>query len=264
MHIGVYVVTAIVLSATLFYPLSYLLGAFFAFTSGNLVVRYPAALRHTLSARHETYLPYKEIPRCAIDGTISVEDKRFFLHPGIDPIAITRVVFQRFQNDHQDHGGSTISQQLARLIIAEPRRQPSLLAEFWSELRVVKYGLVVEHDFSKDKILELYFNAIHYGHHAQGLAQAAEAYFHTGAAGLSPAQCYYLTGLPQAPSYYGRDPQAAYKRYLHVLKTLRNNGHITTAQERALQTQIPVSPFMTIHRSNYFQTFHGGQCPGKC
>jgi membrane peptidoglycan carboxypeptidase len=264
MRFGMYVAAAIVLSAALFYPLSYLFGAFFAYTSGNAVAQYPAALRHTLSAKHETYLPYNEIPRCAIDGAVSVEDKRFFHHPGIDPIAIMRVVFQNFHNDHQDHGGSTVSQQLARLIIAEPRRQPSLLSELWSELRVVKYGLVVEHDFSKDKILELYLNGIYYGRHAQGFAQAAEAYFHTGAAGLSQAQCYYLTGLPQAPSYYGSDPQAAHKRYLHVLETLRSNGRITTAQERVLQTQIPVNQFTTIQTSNYFQTFHGGQCLGKC
>ncbi len=240
MHFGMYVVAAVVLSAALFYPLSYLLGTFFAYTSGDVVAQYPAALQHTLSAKHETYLPYNEIPRCAIDGAVSVEDKRFFLHPGIDPIAILRVVFQSFHNDHQDHGGSTVSQQLARLIIAEPRRQPSLLAELWSELRVVKHGLIVENDFSKDKILELYLNGIYYGRHAQGFAQAAKAYFHTDAAGLSQAQCYYLTGLPQAPSYYGSDPQAAHERYLHVLETLRRNGRITTAQERDLQTQIPL------------------------
>lgn len=240
MRFGMYVVAAIVLSAALFYPISYLFGAYFAYTSGNLVAQYPGALLHSLSATHETYLTYDEIPRCAVDGAVSVEDKRFFHHPGIDPIAIMRVVFQSFQNDHQDHGGSTISQQLARLIIAEPRRQPSLLAELWSELRVVKYVLIVEHDFSKDKILELYLNGIYYGRHARGFAQAAKAYFHTDAAGLLQAQCYYLTGLPQAPGYYGRNPRAAHQRYLHVLETLRRNGRITTAQERNLQTQIPL------------------------
>ncbi len=232
-----YATAAVVMCAALFYPLCYLFGTFFAYTSGGIVAQYPAVLQQSLVAAHETYLVYSQMPQCAIDGTVSVEDKRFFFNPGIDPIAIARVVSQSFQNDHQDLGGSTISQQLARIIIAEPRQQPSFLAELWSELRVVKYALVVEHDFSKNRILELYLNSIYYGHGARGFAQAAETYFHTTAAHLSKAQCYYLTGFPQAPSYYSSNPGAANERYLHVLATLRRNGYITSSEEQVLRTQ---------------------------
>jgi membrane peptidoglycan carboxypeptidase len=104
---------------------------------------------------------------------------------------------------------------------------------------VVKYGLILEHDFPKDKILELYFNSIYYGRHAQGFAAAAKIYFHTDPAHLTQAQCYYLTGLPQAPSYFGSDTEAAALRYHHVLSTLERNGYITSTEERRLASSTP-------------------------
>jgi len=223
------------------YALAYLFGAIFAAADGRIVAAYPAALEAKLSVEHGTYLPYSAVPRCAIDGTVSVEDKRFFYSPGFDPIAIVRVALFSLWNDKRDYGGSTITQQLARMIIGEPRKHPSLLAEIWSELRVIKYGLIVEHDFPKDKILELYLNGVYYGRGAEGFAQAAEAYFGTDAAHLSQSECYYLTGLPQAPSYYGSNTRAAAGRYQHVLSTLRRNGYLTNTEEKALASSTPAT-----------------------
>lgn len=236
-----YGMAAVVAGISSFYLSCYLLGAVFGHTRGGIVARYPARLAASLTLKHRTYLPYGALPRCAIDGTVSVEDKRFFYEPGIDPLAIVRVAFASHRNDHQDHGGSTISQQLARMIIAEPRRHPSLLAQVSSELRVIAYALVVEHDFSKDKILELYLNSAYYGRGAHGFAQAAATYFHTDPAHLTRSQCYYLTGLPQAPSRFGRNRRAARERYLHVLATLRRNGYITSAQEAAFASSAPAA-----------------------
>lgn len=228
--------------ALLFYPLSWLFGAVLAYTNGAVVARYPAVLERRFAIQHDVYLPYAALPECAVDGAVSVEDKRFFQHPGIDPFAIVRLALENLHNDHRDHGGSTITQQLARMIVAEPRHQATLLQELWSELRVIGYALVVEHDFSKHKILELYLNSAYYGRGADGLAQAAHAYFHTGLAKLPDGACYYLTGLVQAPSYYGRNPRAAENRYLHVLATLRRNGYIDRTQERRLRRSVGGGP----------------------
>jgi penicillin-binding protein 1A len=234
-----YGAAAVIAGAGLFYALTYLFGAIFAYTSGSIIEQYPVKLQASLATNGETYIPYSAIPRCAIDGAVSVEDKRFFLNPGIDPIALVRVALASFNNDHQDHGGSTITQQLARIMIGEPRLQPSFFAEFWSEVRVIKYGLIVEHDFSKEKILELYFNSVYYGRHAHGFADAAKTYFHTDPVHLTQAQCYYLTGLPQAPSYFGSDPAAAAERYQHVLRTLERNGYITKTEALKLSSSTP-------------------------
>ena len=234
-----YAIAAAVGCVALFYMTAYFFGTLFALTSGGIVARYPAKLEASYMARGGTYLPFSAIPRCGVQGTVSVEDKRFFYNPGVDPIALVRAGLATFRNDHQDHGGSTITQQLARIVIREPRAQPSLIAELWSELRVVKYGLILEHDFSKEKILELYLNSVYYGHGAVGFYAAAHAYFNTDPRRLTAAQCYYLTGLPQAPSYFGSDPAAAALRYLHVLSTLRRNGYLTSEEAALLASSTP-------------------------
>lgn len=236
---GAFMTAAAVGCFALTYALAYICGAAFALTGGAIVARYPAALKAAVASHRGTYVPFGALPRCAIDGVISVEDKRFFHNPGIDPIALFRVAFATLKGAHGDQGGSTITQQLARLIIDEPRSQPSLAAEFWSEVQVVKYGLITAHDFSKDEILELYLNSVYYGRGAHGFAAAAKTYFGTAPANLSQAQCYYLTGLPQAPSYFGSHPAAAAARYQHVLSTLERNGFITPMEQRQLALKAP-------------------------
>ena len=237
MRIVVYGAAFLVCCALLFYPAMDLLAAVFSYANGGLVAQYPGQLKSALTHEHLTYLPYRALPHCAVEGIVSVEDKRFFMHPGVDPIAALRVAFQSLQYDHQDHGGSTLTQQLSRMVLRAPRQQPSLFSELHSQLRILEYALVIEHDFSKKKILELYLNSAYYGRGARGLAQAAAAYFHNDVAHLTTGQYLYLAGLPQAPTYYGSNPQgaAAHGRYLHVLATLRRNGYISDIQEHVLR-----------------------------
>jgi len=221
----------------LFYPTMFALGAVLSAVDDSPVAQYPQHLKSVFEQRRLTYLPYGALPRCAIEGIVSVEDKRFFLHPGVDPIAALRVALQAIRNDHQDHGGSTITQQLSRMILREPRRHRSMPSELYSQLRVLQYALVLEHDYSKKQILELYLNGAYYGDKAQGLEQAARAYFRSDVSHLTTAQCFYLVGLLKAPTLYGNDPQgaAARRRYWHVLRTLRRNGYISPIQELGLR-----------------------------
>jgi len=179
---------------------------------------------------------YSHIPACLEEAIVSVEDKRFLRHGGVDPIALLRVLVEDAENDRVDHGGSTITLQLARLILQIPRRQPSAFAEAASQFRIARSALIVEHDFSKRKILELYLNGVYLGRGATGVTAAAGAYFNATLQRLTEAQCIYIAGLPKAPARFGSDPSGpeAMARYRHVIATMERNGYITAEQAAAL------------------------------
>ena len=209
------------------------LGGLFAFSAdGAAVAAYPAKLRRKLMRRGEPYVGYSQIPQWLDRAIISVEDKRFLLHGGIDPIALVRVLIENIENDRVDHGGSTITLQLARMILHVPRRQPTFFAYVASELRIVRAAFVVEHDFDKQKILELYLNSVYLGRGATGVAAGARAYFNTGLERLTQARCIYMAGLPQAPARFGADPAGASSmaRYRHVIATMERNGFLSKQQ----------------------------------
>jgi penicillin-binding protein 1A len=158
------------------------------------------------------------------------------LHGGIDPIALLRVAFEDAENDRVDHGGSTLTLQLARMMLHISRHQPTELAELTSKLRMVRAALIIEHDFSKQKILELYFNSVYLGRGATGVTAAAQAYFNMPLQKLNEGQCIYMAGLPLAPARFGADPSGgpAMARYRHVIATMQRNGFLTEQQATAV------------------------------
>ncbi len=235
------------LCALFFNPIMALAGDVFAHGQAQrIVTEYPARLQASFTRQGLQYVPYTELPVCAQEGIVSVEDKRFYQDRGIDPIALIRVSLTSFRNDHVDHGGSTLTQQLAREIIEEPRGSSGALSNALGVLRVLYYALIVDHDFSKPQILELYLNGTYFGRGAYGIAQAARAYFHTNLENLTFGQCVYLTGLPQAPSYFGAHPDgtSALARYRHVLGTMVRNHYLSTTTAAALGKAdlFPVAP----------------------
>ena len=229
------------LAAILFFPpVDRVLGGIFANSAdGRAVAGYPDRLRQRLVKHHWGYVHYRHMPTCLKQAIVSVEDKRFWFHGGVDPLALLRVSVDTAWNDRVDHGGSTITLQLARMILRVPRRQPSLLAEVESEFRIVRGALIVEHDFSKKKILELYLNSIYLGRGATGVKTAAKAYFGATLQQLSEAQCIYIAGLTNAPARFGADPsgQQAMDRYRHVIATMERNGYLTGKQAAALDDE---------------------------
>ncbi len=228
----------LVFAALLFLPpVDRALGGIFAHSAdGAAVANYPEQLRERLMRHEWGYVDYPQIPTRLEQALISVEDKRFLRHGGIDPLALARALAEDTQNDHVDHGGATIPLQLARMILQIPRRQPSALAELASQLRIMRASLIVEHDDSKQKILELYLNGVYLGHGATGVAAAAEAYFHVPLQRLDEAQCIYMAGLPNDPGRFGADPsgKAAMARYRHVIATMVRNGYLTEDKAAAL------------------------------
>lgn len=226
------------LSLIFFDPLMSVLGEFLSYGQArSVVLAYPARLRQALHGKRFRYVPYAGIPSCARNGIVSVEDKRFFTHSGIDLIAIFRVMGMTVVDDHEDHGGSTLTQQLARLIVREPRNEPTALAAILGLSKIFRYTLIVNHEFTKPEVMELYLNSVFFSRHAQGIAQAAETYFHTDLDDLRLGQCLYLTGLPQAPSAFGQDAMGhrAQQRYRHVLATMVRNHYLSEGATQALK-----------------------------
>lgn len=227
-----------VLTVAFFYPLCRAAGAILADSkAGDLIAAYPAKLESKASARG--YAAYGGMPNCFTQGIVSVEDKRFFSHAGIDPLALARMALESASNDKEDHGGSTITEQLARMILRIPRLQPSFAAEAGSQVRIVGATLILEHEFSKQKILELYLNSIYFGRGASGPAAAARAYFGKDLGVLDEGQCLYLAGLPQAPTLFGEDPAGSYahERYLHVIARMQRDGRISAEKASILKAE---------------------------
>ena len=230
----------VLLFALYFGPLMSALGGLLSYGQARRAVQgYPARLREEFRAKGLRYVPYAQIPSCARQGIASVEDKRFFTNTGIDLLAIIRVIGMTVVNDHTDHGGSTITQQLARIIVEEPRNEPSALAEALGMMKILRYTLIVNFEFTKPEIMELYFNSVYFGKHAQGIAQAAKAYFYKDLEHLSLGQCLYLAGLPQAPSKFGRDAAGpgAMQRYRHVLSTMVRNHFLSGVAAEELKRE---------------------------
>jgi membrane peptidoglycan carboxypeptidase len=166
------------------------------------------------------------------DGTrvsravVAVEDQRFFDHGAIDPVAVGRVLVDSVAHPGSDPGGSTIAQQLAKTLYV---RDPGSLI---GRLQAIGLAFKLEHELSRPRILQLYLNAIFFGHGAYGVGQAARSYFHRAPAQLSWRQAALLAGLPQAPSAYDpvAHPALAWQRRREVLRRLAATAVLPSAQ----------------------------------
>lgn len=154
----------------------------------------PAAqLYETLSA-HPGFTTCDAIPQTYIDAVIAVEDSRFELHHGVDPVAIVRALWTDLRTRSLAEGGSTLTQQLAKNIyFTQEKRFARKAAELFAALDIEKHC-------SKQQIFEMYVNTIYFGSGCYGIAEAAEGYFGKTPAELTSAECVLLAGLPNAPS----------------------------------------------------------------
>lgn len=177
--------------------------------------------------QNRTPVPLKTMPKYLQQATISIEDKEFYKHQGVNPIggvlrAITASVMRR-----KLQGGSTITQQLVKSALLSPERT------IVRKIKEVILAFWVEALFSKDKILELYLNQVPYGGTAWGVETAAEKYFGKPVKDLSLAEASLLAGLPQAPTLYspfGAHPELAKQRQHEVLRRMTEDKYITKQQ----------------------------------
>ena len=188
--------------------------------------------------RH-TPLRAEEIPACFRNATVATEDARFFEHPGVDWQGILRAVWINLRGGETLSGGSTITQQVARMLLLteEERFQTS----FRRKLREAFLAVHLTNEFSKEEILSLYLNESNYGSLAYGIEAASHTYFGRPANELSLAECALIAGLPQAPATYNpfTDLQAARERQGVVLHLMVKEGYISE-EDAALASRQPI------------------------
>lgn len=164
-----------------------------------------------------------------VHAVIAAEDRRFYRHPGVDPIAMARAFGSSILARRIVSGASTLTQQLARNVTGAPRNLSS-------KLSVMALALRIEASLSKDEILEEYLNRVEFGPQIRGAEAAARYYFDKPAKELSLAEAAALAGIPRGPSLY--DPKKGTSRLLRrrnrVLDRMASAGLVTTEQaERA-------------------------------
>lgn len=187
------------------------------------------------------------VPQACIQATLATEDSRFYFHPGVDPIAIARALWQNYRAGGQVvSGGSTLTQQLARNLLLDPEERYTQSVS--RKIREAWIALQLERRYSKEQLLALYLNQTYYGHFAFGLEAAAQIFFAKPAAQLSRGECALLAGLVQYPSGYNplQDEEIAKARQLTVLRLMHETGFI----DQATRTAIAAEPLR--YRSRLF------------
>jgi penicillin-binding protein 1C len=192
------------------------------------------------------------LPPTLVAATTAAEDRRFWRHPGVDPIAMLRALKTNLTEGRIVEGGSTISQQVAKLLLnrQSPKRQRGVAAK----IREAVIALRLEHRFTKTELLAMYLNLAAYGNQFAGAERASRGYFGVPAAMATPAQAAFLAGLPQRPSEFNpyRSREAAIRRQRTVLHRMEAAGALTTEQVRqALDERLTLardaSPFAAPH-----------------
>ena len=142
------------------------------------------------------FVPLAQIPKALREAIIATEDARFYSHYGVDPMGIARAVYQNFRRGRIVEGGSTITQQLAKVLFLTPDKSLE------RKLKEAVLALELERRYSKDRIIEMYLNQIYFGHGAFGVEAAARTFFGKSVTELSLPESTLLAGLPKAPSTY--------------------------------------------------------------
>ncbi|MCW2383458.1 MULTISPECIES: transglycosylase domain-containing protein [unclassified Sphingobium] len=186
----------------------------------------------SLGPSYGRWLNHSQIPEVMTRALVSVEDKRFYMHPGVDPIGVARaawVGYVRRGEGRRLQGASTITQQLARNIFLNNSYSAG------RKLREMILALAMERKFSKSQILELYLNKVYFGGGAYGVDAASRKFFNHPATTLSLEEAAIIAGLVKAPSHYSptADADAAAGRASVVLDVMAANGDLTSAERAA-------------------------------
>ena len=167
-----------------------------------------------------------QVPKQMIAAILAAEDERFYQHGGVDYVGVARAALSNFVSGGLRQGASTITMQVARNFFLS--KEKTLTRKFNEMLLAFK----IEHNLSKDQILDLYINQIYLGQRAYGFAAAAQTYFGKPLSKLTLAEHAMLAGLPKAPSRFNplANPKRAKLRQQYVLRRMRELGMITDAQ----------------------------------
>ncbi len=177
-----------------------------------------------------TNVTLKQISPHLIEATLATEDRFFYLNVGVDPIAIVRATYSNLTERQIVSGGSTITQQLARNVFLTPEERSE--KSFARKLREAVLAVEINRRYTKDQILEIYFNQIYYGNLAYGIEAAAQTYFDKSAHDLTLPEASLLAGLPQSPALHDPyvNPERAKARQRDVLNLMVEAGYLTPVE----------------------------------
>jgi penicillin-binding protein 1A len=179
-------------------------------------------------AERRIFVPLRDIPPVLRQAMIAVEDARFYSHFGVDVRGIARAAYANFRHGRVVEGGSTITQQLAKVLFLTPDRR------FSRKVKEALLALELERRYSKDRLLELYLNQIYLGHGAYGVEAAARMYFGKSVRELRLAEAALLAALPRSPGNYSpfEHPEVATRRRAFVLARMVEEGYVGEAESR--------------------------------
>jgi penicillin-binding protein 1A len=179
-----------------------------------------------------------EVPELMKKAILAAEDDRFYEHGGVDYIGVLRATYSNFTSGGVKQGASTITMQVARNFFLS--KEKTMSRKFNEMLLAFK----IEHNLSKDEILQLYINHIYLGQRAYGFGAAAQAYYSKPLNQLNISEMAMLAGLPKAPGAYNPvvNPKRAKVRQEYILKRMRDLGYISSdeygiAQNEPIQTK---------------------------
>ncbi len=192
--------------------------------TASRIVAADGGLLATLQEENRRPLGLAEVPLPVRQAVLAAEDKAFYRHAGVDPLALGRAAWRNLRGGHQ--GGSTITQQLAKTNFSTGART------FDRKVDEALIASELERRFTKDELLERYLNQVYFGERAYGLAAAARTFFDVDPAGLSVAQAATLAGKIQAPDRLDprSDPGPVIRRRDAVLANMAENGWLTDRQ----------------------------------
>ena len=178
--------------------------------------------------KNRIMIKYTQIPDALIKAFIATEDNHFYDHFGFDLQAVLRAFIANFQSGGIRQGGSTITQQLAKVILTNRKRT------YTRKLKEVIMASMIEFLFTKQEILTLYFNQIYFGHGNYGIEAASWFYFKKTVQDLELGEAAILAGLPSAPNRYSpiRNPRLSLRRLTHILMKMIDCGYLSIQEAR--------------------------------
>ncbi|MBS0316690.1 MAG: penicillin-binding protein 1A [Proteobacteria bacterium] len=176
--------------------------------------------------------PIQDIPAIMKEAVLSAEDAHFYQHGGVDYAGVVRAALANLAHS-KSQGASTITMQVARNVYLSTEKT------YTRKIYEILLTFKLEHELTKDQILQIYMNQIYLGNRAYGFASACQTYFGKPLKDITLAEAAMLAGLPKAPSAYNpiANPARARARQLYVLDRMVDNGYITAAQADAAKKE---------------------------
>ena len=200
-----------------------------------------------------------EVSPHLVHAVIAAEDRRYYLHPGIDPLGIARAMYVNLREGALVQGGSTLTQQVAKNTFLDASRTLE------RKLKELPMALALEAKYSKEEILSIYFNRVYLGAGTWGFEAAAQRYFGKSARLVTPAEAAMLAGLLRAPSRYAptSNLELAQDRADVIVRLMEEQGYLTEAQARAARANpAELSQAAAARAGGYFADWVMEQAPG--